>query len=96
MLQVAEEVMRHPEDKTEVSLIFANTSPKDILLKDRLDKLAKDHDNFSVYYVVDDAPNGWQGGTGYVDKPKIEEHCPSPGEGTLICVRTFVYMDYMN
>ena len=35
MLQVAQEITRNPEDKTEVTLVFANVSEDDILLKKR-------------------------------------------------------------
>ena len=48
MLQVVQEVLRHPEDRTEVSLIFANISDKDILLKQTFDDLAAKHRNFKA------------------------------------------------
>ncbi len=48
MLQVVQEVLRHPEDETKVSLIFANVSDKDILLKQTLDGLAANHKNFKA------------------------------------------------
>jgi ferredoxin-NADP reductase len=48
MLQVANEVLRNPDDKTEVSLIFGNVSEDDILLRKEIDKLAKQHKNFKV------------------------------------------------
>lgn len=51
MLQVVEEVLSEKDDKTHVSLIFANNTEEDILLRDRLDKLAKEHPNFEVHSV---------------------------------------------
>ena len=48
MLQVAQEVTRNPEDKTEVTLVFANVSEDDILLRKELDDMAKKHKNFKV------------------------------------------------
>lgn len=49
MLQVASEIVNNPEDKTQVSLIFANQSEGDIILKDELDQMAAKHDNFQVH-----------------------------------------------
>lgn len=48
MLQVIEEVLSEKEDQTHVSLVFANNAEEDIILKDRLDQLAKKHPNFEV------------------------------------------------
>jgi len=48
MLQIAQEVVRNPEDKTEVTLVFANVSEDDILLRKELDAMAKKHKNFNV------------------------------------------------
>lgn len=49
MLQVASEIVNNPEDKTQVSLIFANQTEDDIILRDELDQMAAKHDNFQVY-----------------------------------------------
>ncbi len=49
MLQVASEIVNNPEDKTQVSLIFANQTEDDIILRDELDQMAAKHDNFQVH-----------------------------------------------
>lgn len=51
MLQVASEIVNNPEDKTQVSLIFANQTEKDIILKEEIDEMAAKHDNFQVGLV---------------------------------------------
>lgn len=68
-----EEVLFNPDDKTKVTLLFANTSMDDILLKPDLDKLAQKYpDRLKIYYTVDklaekkDATT-WKGETGYVN-----------------------------
>lgn len=48
MLQVAQEITRNPEDKTEVTLVYANVSEDDILLRRELDDMARKHKNFKV------------------------------------------------
>jgi NAD(P)H-flavin reductase len=53
-LQVADAILANPADKTKVSLLFANVSEANILLKDKIDAMAAAHpDRFKVYYVVD-------------------------------------------
>lgn len=51
LLQVAKAILKDPEDKTQISLIYANQTPDDILLWDELDEMAAKHDNFKVHYV---------------------------------------------
>lgn len=48
MLQVASEIVNNPDDKTQVSLVFANQTEQDIILRDELDEMAAKHDNFQV------------------------------------------------
>ena len=49
-----DEIIENPTDKTKVSLIFANVSVNDILLKAALDKREELHpDQLKVHYVVD-------------------------------------------
>jgi cytochrome-b5 reductase len=53
MLQIIKAVLKNPEDKTQLSLIFANVNEEDILLKKDLDLLAQTHpDQFKVEYVL--------------------------------------------
>ncbi|KAF9580428.1 NADH-cytochrome b5 reductase [Lunasporangiospora selenospora] len=77
MLQVVRAIVKNPEDKTLVSLIFANVNHEDILLKTELELLAKKHPQFKLHYVLNNAPEGWQGG----------EHMPAPAADikVLLC-----------
>ncbi|CAI0452284.1 unnamed protein product [Linum tenue] len=79
MFQVARAIMENSKDKTNVSLIYANVTFEDILLKEELDNLAKSFPGrFKVYYVLNQPPEGWDGGVGYVTADMIKEHCPPP------------------
>ncbi len=71
MLQIIRAIIRgRPrnggEDRTEVDLIFANVNHEDILLKEDLDQLAKEDSGFRVHYVLNNPPDGWDGGVGFV------------------------------
>ncbi len=49
--QVAEEIFRNPDDKTIVHLVYASVSEDDIMLKPKIDDLAKQHKNFKVIWL---------------------------------------------
>lgn len=87
MLQVLQELLFNPEDKTKVTLLFANQTPADIMLKSEIDKLAAEHDNFEVIYLVDKQPaEPWTGKTGYVSASLIETHLPKPSDDNVIFI----------
>ncbi|CAK9322821.1 unnamed protein product [Citrullus colocynthis] len=79
MYQVARAILENPNDKTKVHLIYANVTLEDILLKEELDLLAKRYpDRFKIYYVLNQPPEVWDGGVGFVSKEMIKAHCPAP------------------
>ncbi|ODV65846.1 ferredoxin reductase-like protein [Hyphopichia burtonii NRRL Y-1933] len=79
ILQVITEIITTPEDNTKISLIFANETLNDILLKNEIDELAKKYPNFKVHYTLASPPQiNWLGDTGYVTKEMISEHLPKP------------------
>ncbi|KAM7268913.1 hypothetical protein ACFE04_011079 [Oxalis oulophora] len=86
MLQVIEAILKNPDDITQVDLIYANISPDDILLKQKLDSLASSHPNFNVFYTVDNPTKVWKGGKGYISKDMVVKGLPRPSEDTLILV----------
>lgn len=86
MLQVIDAIVSNPEDNTQVSLVFANTSPADILLKAKLDAMSFAHPNFKVFYVVDNPSEDWKGGKGFISKDVLLKGLPSPSDDTLILV----------
>ncbi|KAJ1725102.1 NADH-cytochrome b5 reductase [Coemansia erecta] len=86
MYQVIQHVLANPADKTRVSLVYANVSEDDILLKDQLDKWAAEHDNFDVHYVLNNAPEGWTGSTGFVTKDILHKCMPAPADDIKILI----------
>lgn len=89
MMQVASQILANKDDKTQVSLVFANQSEDDIILKDELDKMEREHGNFKVHYMLDKPSNkqGWKGGVGYVSEDVVKEHLfpPSDENWILVC-----------
>jgi NAD(P)H-flavin reductase len=88
--QVANAVLRDPDDKTQVSLLYANQTPDDILARERLEQLQKENpERFKLWYTVDRVPDDkeWSYNVGFVNEELIREHLFEPGEGriTVMC-----------
>jgi cytochrome-b5 reductase len=85
MWQVANAIFKNPEDKTKVTLVFGNISEEDILLKKELEHLENTYpQRFRAFYVLDNPPEQWQGGKGFVTKELLKTVLPEPKEGEKI------------
>ena len=60
----------------------ANVNPEDILLKEDLDELAKQDKGIRVYYVLNNPPEKWDGGVGFVTAEMIKV-CPTYSWGEI-------------
>jgi len=79
MLQIIRAALKNPLDLTSITLIYANVTAEDILLKAELDELeAKHPKRFRAYHVLNNPPEGWTQGTGFVTADMIKEHLPAP------------------
>ncbi|SCU96439.1 LAFA_0G06348g1_1 [Lachancea sp. 'fantastica'] len=86
MLQVLNEVITNPEDATKISLIYANETENDILLKDELDEIAEKYPNFTVNYVLRTPSEKWTGETGYVTKEHMQKFLPQCSEDSRLLI----------
>jgi len=87
MLQIIRAINRgRPQDTTKVDLIFANVNPDDILLKEQLDALNKEDPNFNIYYVLNNPPEKWDGGVGFVTADMIKAKLPPPAPDMKILI----------
>lgn len=83
MLQIIRRVFQQSEgrDKTKITLVFANQTEEDILLRDELDSYAKKHpDQINIVYLLDRPPQKWDGGQGFVTDKIVKEYMPNPNE----------------
>jgi cytochrome-b5 reductase len=59
MLQLIRHITKDPEDNTQMSLLFANQTEDDILLRKELEEVAREFpDQFKLWYTVDRANDG--------------------------------------
>ncbi|GFR51547.1 hypothetical protein Agub_g13966, partial [Astrephomene gubernaculifera] len=64
-----------PRDTTQLSLVYANNTEQDILLREELDELANNNpDRFHLWYTVVEPTPEWKYGTGRVTQDMFREH----------------------
>jgi nitrate reductase (NAD(P)H) len=82
VMQIAAEILRHPEDPTQMSLIFACRIEEDLLMRSTLDDWATNYPaKFKVHYILSDSwPSDWKYSTGFVDQKLFEEYLFEPSE----------------
>ncbi|KZL67434.1 oxidoreductase nad-binding domain-containing protein [Colletotrichum incanum] len=85
MYQLIRAICEDDRDTTEVSLIYANRSEADILLRDELEAFARRYPkNFKLHYLLDSPPENWTYGVGYVTQEMMAERFPAPGDGSRV------------
>ncbi|CAH0022493.1 unnamed protein product [Clonostachys rhizophaga] len=85
MYQLIRAVCLNPMDDTAVSLLYANNSLSDILLRKELDSLAKQFPHkFQVHYILVHPPPGWTGSFGYVTGDLLRSRLPGPSNDARI------------
>lgn len=87
MLQLARAICLNPDDNTRVTLICANVTENDMLLREELDELQKKFPQLKVHHVLS-APSGdWKGWRGFISSRMVYELMPKPDASKfLICV----------
>jgi cytochrome-b5 reductase len=81
MWQLARAIFKNPEDKTKVTLVFGNVTKEDILLKKEFEELENQYpDQFRAFYVLDNPPEDWKQGKGFITKDLLKETIPGPKE----------------
>jgi cytochrome-b5 reductase len=83
-LQIIDEISRHSDDKTKVSLLYGNLTENDIILREKIEEYAKSCPNITVYHVLNKPPQGWKQGEGFITPDMITKFCPAPGQGKIL------------
>ncbi|ORX54563.1 ferredoxin reductase-like protein [Hesseltinella vesiculosa] len=87
MLPIIKAALKNPDDKTKITLVYANNSLDDILLKNKLDRLNRQYsDQFRIYYVLIVPPDDWAQGVGYVTKDIVAKWMPPPSDDIQLLV----------
>jgi len=94
MLQIIKAVLDNPADKCTVSLLFANQTEHDILVRDYLEEYQRKFtDRMKLWYTLDRPPPKWIEGSlkdsigrseGFVTDTMILDALPAPASDTVI------------
>ncbi|CAO3592814.1 unnamed protein product [Absidia cylindrospora] len=89
MLPIIKATLRNADDMTKLTLIYANNSLEDILLKNELDRLERQYsDQFKVHHVLAIPPKeSWNQGVGFVTTDTLASWMPPPADDVqlLLC-----------
>lgn len=96
MLQVIEEGLRNPEDKTTFALVYGSLSEKDIILREHIEKLAAESKGrFRVHFLINPGQK-WSYGNrptagvlrsvGFPTKDVLESFLPRAGPDNMVFV----------
>lgn len=78
--------LRAKGDTTHVRLLYANRKEEDILLRDLLTQLSRDHDNIHVDFILSQPSEEWRGKTGRINSALLKEFLPAPSSNILVYV----------
>jgi NAD(P)H-flavin reductase len=87
LYQLLDNALRDPTNKTRFTLLYANVSDTDILLRDELAALERAHPHaLRVIHTLDNPPVGWAGAMGYISRELINANVPPAERGDKIKV----------
>lgn len=82
--QLIARILETEGDDTHIAVVDANKSEEDILLKDELEKLQKEHSGqFRIEHVLSHPSENWEGKKGHVNADVIKEVGYEPGKGSV-------------
>lgn len=81
--QLIQNIIENNED-INISLVYANRTEQDILLREKLDDWAN-KGKLVVYYTLDLPPDGWKYGAGFISLDMLKKYMPPVSSDTLVC-----------
>jgi cytochrome-b5 reductase len=70
--------------RVEMTLLFANKTINDIILREEFEKHAAENDNFNAIFSVDGATPDFTGHAGFIDENMLKENLPPPDIDPII------------
>lgn len=85
MLRLIDHILTTPDDETKLTLLFANRTEADIIMREWLDDMANKYPHrFRVKYTLTRPSESWNQYNGLVSKEMLMETMPPPSEDNLI------------
>ena len=85
--QVMKAVAKNSDDNTEVHLVYANRSEKDILLREELEEMCELKYNIKIWYTIDIVEEeDWEYDTGFINENMLRKHIPAADSDSLVAM----------
>lgn len=86
ILQLINSIVENRDDQTKITLVFANKTEEDILLREQFEALALINPNFRSVFVVSEPSGSWTGAKGHVTEEFLKQQLPAPDSNTMVFV----------
>ncbi|EFY89032.1 cytochrome b5 reductase, putative [Metarhizium acridum CQMa 102] len=87
MYQLIRAICEDDSDTTQISLMYANRTEEDILLRKELEAFAGNYPkNLKIWYMLEQPPPKWAYGKGYVTKELMASKLPKPSPDTKVMI----------
>ncbi|KAN0129996.1 ferredoxin reductase-like protein [Lactarius tabidus] len=87
LYQLLNHALADPTNRTRFTLLYANVSEADILLREELSALERAHpQTLRIVHTLDKPPQGWAGASGYVSRELVKAHVPPAELGDKVKV----------
>eukprot|EP01135_Chromosphaera_perkinsii_P007960 Nk52_evm32s1073 gene=Nk52_evmTU32s1073 len=75
------------DSKTEMTLMYGAIKEDELVYKELLEEKDRLYTNLKIYFALNDPPEGWTQGVGFIDEKMIREvmHPPEPDTMIVIC-----------
>lgn len=84
MYQLTRAILKNPEDRTKITLIFGVNSDVDVLFEPEFRELERKYpDRFKAVYTVSNPTSSTPFSKGYVTKELLKAHIPGPDEQNI-------------
>lgn len=83
MITMIRTILRKRHDVV-LSLVYANKSENDIILRQEFEEYDRDFPNFHVLFALDQPPLDWPGHAGHIDSDLLTKHLPPPNTESLL------------
>ncbi|KAH8992933.1 cytochrome-b5 reductase [Lactarius akahatsu] len=87
LYQLLDHALADPTNRTRFTLLYANVSEADVLMREELSALERAHPQaLRIVHTLDNPPQGWAGASGYVNRELIKAHVPPAELGDKVKV----------
>jgi len=87
MYQVAKDILKNDSANTKITILFANKTESDILLRNELEEMAHANpERVHVNFTIDNKTDGWRHFDGHINEDMMRSCFPSQGSDVMVLI----------